>query len=212
MAQGDGDPALVRIVEGFLLRRFSKTPTALRGATLRAHAAFAADAPLRSWIPGPLDPLSVFPDSELFRTATAALVAVEPFEHEPCPCQGPAPPETAGTALRVHFGLAGPWDPSTSAAALDATWQSLAQSATGRLLHLDTPFRAPQSRVVVTEDGVRLELVIELALAPLARGLHEVIAGELPELFGPAAGPPSAEGSAEHSSPAAFRRPGEAVN
>src|SRR5690606_1193683 len=64
VAHADGDPSLIRIVEGFLLGRFTKTPSALRGATLRAHATFADGAPLRAWIPGPLDDLSVFPDSE----------------------------------------------------------------------------------------------------------------------------------------------------
>jgi hypothetical protein len=213
VAHADGDPSLIRIVEGFLLGRFTKTPSALRGATLRAHATFADGAPLRAWIPGPLDDLSVFPDSEVFHTATAALVALELFEPPPCapPCSPDARrPEHDGPALRIQLALAGPWssDADADAASLEQLWHVVARSALGRLLRLDGPLSPPRTQVVPTEDGVRLELVLELPLAPLVHGLHEVVAGELSDVFagGPAADP-------AHVSPlAAFRRPTEAVD
>ncbi len=213
VAHADGDPSLIRVVEGFLLGRFTKTPSALRGATLRAHATFGDNAPLRAWFPGPLDDPSVFPDSELFHTATAGLVALELFDPSSCPPRGTCPPQGQprqheGPALRLQLALAGPWSSDGDASSLERLWRSLAQSALGRLLRLDAPLSPPRSQVVPTADGTRIELVLELALAPLVRGLHDVVAGELPDLL--AARPP--EGPAPVSPVPAFRRSEEAVD
>lgn len=186
IALAEGDPSLARIVEGFLLRRFRKTPTALAGAALRDHADFAAGAPLRLWIPSPQqnasELLSPFADlTETLPGTTAFLAGADLFEEKPCACRPGAP---GGPALRLRIAAAGPWDPNRiSPEPLGALWDALAMSPPGRLLHLDAPLRPPQLTITPLPEGARLEVTVDLALTPLLHGLHELLAGELAEIF-----------------------------
>lgn len=188
IALAEGDPTLARIVEGYLLQRFRKTPTALAGAALREHADFAAGFPLRLWIPGPQQSAGELPPpfdhlGETLPAVTAFLAGADFFEEKPCACRPGAP---AGPALRLHVAVAGPWDPdAVSPEPLGALWDALAESPSGRLLHLDTPLRAPRLAVAPLPEGARLEVIVDLALGPLLGGLHELVAGELEEIFSP---------------------------
>lgn len=203
------DTRLVRLVEGYLLGRFRKTPTALSGAALRHHADFAASAPLRLWIPGapgegPLGPLSgrsgedpsdagaietPGPPDSVLAGVTATMAAAEFLGSKACPCEGDA----AGPVLRLHLALAGPWEPTeANPAVLESLWLNVARSPTGHLLGLDEPLALPAVEVVGAGQGARVELQVDYALRPLLRRLRGVVAGTLEELFsgpdGPAAG------------------------
>lgn len=191
IALAEGDPSLARIVEGYLLQRFRKTPTALAGAALRDHADFAAGFPLRLWVPGPQQSAGEMPPpfdqlAEALPGVTAFLAGADFFEERPCACRPEAP---AGPALRLRIAAAGPWDPEgVSPEPLGVLWDSLAASPSGRLLHLDTPLRPPRPMVAPRTEGARLEITVDLALGPLLRGLYELLAGELEQIFSPPPG------------------------
>lgn len=188
VALASGDPTLTRIVEGYLLGRFHKTPPALAGSALRAHADFASGSPLRLWIPGPQAAPDELPPpfdgwAGSLPGVTAFLASGDFFEEQPCACRPGAP---GGPALRVHVAAVGPWDPaSTSPEPLGALWESLASSAPGRLLQLNAPLREPRLAVAPLSGGARLDLTVDLALRPLLQGLHQLLAGDLAGIFPP---------------------------
>lgn len=175
------DPTLVRVVEGYLLGRFRKTPSALRGAALRDDADFAEDAPLRFFMPAPADGQTFPPPLHVFSGAQAFLGAAS-FEE--------GPDATDGPIVRLRLAVSGPWEArETSTEPLEDAWHRVATSATGRLLHLDQPHTQPELRVVEGPGHTRLELQVNLSVRLFLQGLRQFLSAELEEIFPPAEAP-----------------------
>ncbi len=172
------DPALVRVVEGYLLGRFRKTPPARRGAALTTFATFAEDAPLRVFFPGPFDEQDVPGPlrSTLLAGATAAALAVS---FRDVAAVG-ASASNEALVLHAQLVLAGDWSTDEDAPArLRAAWDALSSTAPGRWFGLDRPVSSPEVR----KSSTFLELQVDLDGHLLFRALKDAANAELRELF-----------------------------
>ncbi len=171
------DPSLVRLVEGYLLGRFRKTPTALRGAALAELAEFARDAPVRAFFPGPFDehhvpgPLR----GALLASATAVACAVSIRDRD-----ATGAPDDSLT-FHVRLALAGDWSrDETASSRLHAAWQALSVTSPGRWFGLDRPV----SPATVRASASLLELELDLDGRRLLEATRDAAHTELTELFG----------------------------
>jgi hypothetical protein len=162
-----GDPLLARVVEGFVLGRFHKTPSALNGAALSKLPSDLASAPLRFYAPGPFS-------GEWARGAVGLLE------------QSYAVALTAVIAddmkLRVHGLLSGAFGPDLmqSRLRLVDTWTSLQNSPIGHVLGLHET--TEPCVVDVTDDLLSLDVAI--SLARLIDGLYDVVAADISQIMG----------------------------
>lgn len=172
VAIATGDPQLVRVVEGYLLGRFRKTPSALRGAALAPLGDFAEDAPLRIFFPGPFGEEDVpgVLRNALLGTATSAALAVSFRET----------PEAAPLELELRLALCGDFgDEAEARSRLEDAWTSITAGSAARWFGLHRPLR-PAS---ITASPDRLELSASFDAEKLLTALYGAARAELAELF-----------------------------
>jgi hypothetical protein len=172
------DPALVRVVEGYLLGRFRKTPPALRGAALTTLATFAENAPLRVFFPGPFEEQDVPGPlrTTLLAGATAAALAVSFRDF----AGDGAHAGNRALVLHAHLVLAGEWSEDEEAPArLRAAWDALSSTSAGRWFGLDRPVSVAEVR----KSAKCLELDVDLDGHFLLRALRDAANAELHEIF-----------------------------
>jgi hypothetical protein len=157
-----GDPTLARVVDAFARKKLHQSPPALRGAALSQLAAPPEEALATFYAPGPFEGDWARAARGLLAEAVALSLTLIP-----------SGPEHARALLEV----AGDFPPS-GADALAAGFQDLAQSSTGKLLALDQI-----SEPRVREREGRLILDVDLALAPIARGLRAAVIADVWEIL-----------------------------
>ncbi len=187
------NPSLVRLVEGYLLERFRKTPPALRGSALAPIATFAEDAPLRVFFPGPFSEQEVPGPlrNALLSAATAVGVAVS--FREAVRADTSAPAATAESqakresqndakllALELRIVVCGDFSQDGDASErLRSAFEALTASSAARWFGLNAPLRAP----TLAAHPDRLELSADFDAARFLRALHGAADAELRELF-----------------------------
>jgi hypothetical protein len=157
-----GDPTLARVVEAFARKKLHQSPPALRGAALSQLAAPAAEAVAAFYAPGPFEGDWARAARGLLADAVALSLTLIP---------------TGPEQVRAQLELAGDF-PASGADDLAAGFQDLAQSSTGKLLALDQI-----SEPRVREREGRLILDVDLALAPIARGLRAAVIADVWEIL-----------------------------
>jgi hypothetical protein len=163
VAYASGDLTLARIVEAYAERKL-KSPTALHGAALSSFEPAADDVVIAFYAPGPFSSQSLATAPRLLSASTGLAVTIK---------------EPAGSSLPVTATLAGDWSDSPDARdELLRVWTHLAASSTGRLLGLDSA-----QKVETSGDRARLQISVELGLAPLVAGLRALTSANVPEIF-----------------------------
>lgn len=166
VAVATGDPTPARVVEAFARRKLKKSKPALAGAALSTLPRQMGDAPLQLYAPGPFQREWLGGAHGLLSASLAVGIA--------------ARPEADGN-VEITVYLAGDWSragPDTTTRLL-ATWEDLAQGATGHLTGLDQPVAAP----IVSATPEVLKLRVELASMPIAIGLKAIVAADVEEML-----------------------------
>ncbi len=203
VAVATSDPALARVVEGYLLGRFKKTPVALRGAALTSLATFGDNAPLRAFFPGPFDEQAVPGPlrSTLLAGATAAALAVSFRDVAADAKTESGASSSPPLVLHIELVLAGDWSADDEAAArMQAAWEALSNTGPGRWFGLHRPVTAPE----VQRSANFLRLRVDLDGNVVFRALRDAANAELHELF---ADPPSDENRSKPADEAPPVRP-----
>jgi hypothetical protein len=161
-----GDPLLIRIVEGFALDRFKKTPPALAGAALSTLPSELKAAPLRFYAPGP------FPQ-EWAKGAQGVLAQAFAF--------GVAVKLSDGARLQVHAVVSGSFGPDVQEARsrLLNTWDSIRTSAIGHVLGLRET--TEPSRLEVYPSAATLDF--SLNSESLMKGLAAAVSADTKGIF-----------------------------
>ncbi|HEY8944917.1 MAG TPA: hypothetical protein VIM73_11680 [Polyangiaceae bacterium] len=162
VAFASADPTLARIVEAFA-RKELKSPSSLQGAALSQLGTTPADAVATFYAPGPFEGEWAQGARGLLADAVALQISVT----------------AAGTErIRLDVELAGDFPPH-GADDLVHGFRALSESSTGKLLGLDQLESSPN----VPEREGRLLMDVELALAPIARGLRAAVIADVWEIF-----------------------------
>jgi hypothetical protein len=164
VAVGSALPA--RIVELFALRKLRKSRPALSGSALSSLPSELERAPLRFYAPGPFGAEWTRGARGLLAAATAVGVVASP---------------QPGGRVQVRVVVAGDWSGAVheAASALQAVWDDLSQSGTGKLLGLNEPVSGP----VIEPAENLLELRVELDALTLARGLRAAVEADVWEIL-----------------------------
>ncbi len=161
-----GDPLLIRIVEGFTLDRFKKTPPALSGAALSTLPGELKAAPFRFYAPGP------FPE-EWAKGAQGLLAQAFAF--------GVAITLRSGSRLQVHAVMSGTFGPDLDQARsrLLNTWDAIQTSPIGHVLGLKE--NTEPSRLEVRSSEATLDFTLESEA--LMKGLAAAVSADTKGIF-----------------------------
>jgi hypothetical protein len=170
------DTVLAKIVEAYGARRL-RSPSALRGAALRALPPLPPDALVALYVAGPFsDDLTRAAHGLLAQTSSLVITIM-----------GSAP-----ESLRATLTLAGDYSPDATAAGerLASAFRELCSSPTGTIVGLS---EAGSPKIVPHLH--QLTLTADLPLRPVVRGLRALVSGDLHEILDlvppPSAGEPA---------------------
>jgi hypothetical protein len=158
------DTVLAKIVEAYDARRL-RSPSALRGAALRALPPLPPDALVALYVAGPFS-------DELTRAARGLLAQTSSLV---ITVAGGAPERLQATLTMV--GDYSP-DPIEAGERLTAAFRDLCSSSTGSLIGLS---EAASPKIVAHLH--QLTLTAELPLRPLVRGLRALVSGDIHEIL-----------------------------
>jgi hypothetical protein len=160
-----GSALPARIVELFALGKLHKSRPALSGSALSSLPSDLDSAPFRFYAPGPFATEWTRGARGLLAAATAVAVVATPL---------------SGGRIQLRLLVAGDWSATPEAvAALEAGWQDLAQSGTGKLLGLNEPVSGPK----IEPGHSLLEATVELDALTLARGLRAAVEADVWEIL-----------------------------
>ena len=161
-----GDPLLIRIVEGFTVDRFKKTPPALAGAALSTLPGELKAAPLRFYAPGPFQEEWATGAEGLLAQAFAFGVAVSLSE---------------GARLKVHAVMSGTFGPNVEQARVRLlnTWDTIQTSAIGHVLGLKE--NTEPSRLEVHPSEATLDFTLDSE--SLMKGLAAAVTADTKGIF-----------------------------
>jgi hypothetical protein len=161
-----GDPLLIRIVEGFTLDRFKKTPAALSGAALSTLPGELKAGPLQFYAPGP------FPE-EWAKGAQGLLAQALAF--------GVVVTLSGGSRLKVHAVMSGDFGPDLDQARsrLLNTWDAIQTSTIGHVLGLKE--NTEPSRLEVHTGEATLDFTLDSE--SLMKGLAAAVSADTKGIF-----------------------------
>jgi hypothetical protein len=158
-----GDPVQAKVVEAYAAQRLKNSPTALRGAALRALPDLAASSAAVFYAPGPFANEWQHAANGLLESTVALGIAVQPI---------------GNGKVATTICLAGEWQSSAGDAAnrLSAAWTTFARSSAGHLFELNEAAEVRATPELLT-------LHVELDLAAIVRGLKASVLGDLSEIL-----------------------------
>lgn len=169
---GDAERGPVRIVTARAAGQLAELRGIAATEPLDRLLARFGEAPLIVLAPGPFDDATVSEQgadaARLLAVATGVGAAVRPTVRE---------------GLGVALAVAGDFGDGARGASrvLEAAWEELATSETGRILALDRP----RERPLPTHTPDAVALAVELDPAPVAEGLRALLERDLDALLGP---------------------------
>lgn len=157
------DPHLARIVEAFAREKLRSSAPALKGAALATLPPAATDSLVTFYAAGPFSKEWERGAHGLLAAALGVSISVSPRANGRAHC---------AVQLSGDF-------PSGSADELAAAFRELTQSSLGELLALP---EASENLRVAARDNV-LTLDVDVALAPIAKGLRSTVSLDLQEIL-----------------------------
>ena len=170
----------LRAAELFAEERLKKASPALRAVPLARVVELLGDAPVRAFAPGPFADEWGKGLGGLLAASTAVGLGVR---------IAPADPASAGARLDATLVLLGAWRNDAPAAMerLSAVFNTLADSALGRLVGLHEPLARPRVRATDEKDALLLDVSLDATL--LAGGLRAATGASIAQIMSFGGGP-----------------------